>query len=109
MAAGARIISDTYGVSVGYSLEQDTPIGVGGRVLVYPTQSIEKYHVGDSLCTGPNGTADIMTRAEIINYPDRIIGTVSEIPTYDTWIQQATKNDIPIRHKVKGRIWVYVK
>lgn len=109
LAAGARIISDTYGMSVGYSLEQDTPIGVGGRVLVYPTQPIENYHVGDSVCTGPNGTADIMTRAEIINYPDRIIGTVSEIPTYKIWTQQATEEDEPIRHEVKGRIWVYVK
>jgi len=43
-----------------------TPIGVAGRVLVYPYQSRENYKVGDALCAAPNGTADIMTREEII-------------------------------------------
>ena len=42
-----------------------------------------------------------MSREEIVNYPDRIIGTVSEIPTYETW---GTNNV-----KVNGRIWITVK
>lgn len=54
-----------------------------------------------SVCAAPNGTVDIMTREEIINYPDCIIGTVSEIPDYEIW---GTDNV-----KVNGRIWIYVK
>jgi hypothetical protein len=42
-----------------------------------------------------------MTRDEIKEYPDRIIGIVSEIPTYETW----GTNNI----KVNGRIWIRVK
>ena len=42
-----------------------------------------------------------MTREEIINYPDRIIGTVSSIPNYETW----GENNI----KVNGRIWIRIR
>ena len=42
-----------------------------------------------------------MTREEIIQYPDRIVGIVSEIPEYDTW----GSGDV----KVNGRIWIKVK
>jgi hypothetical protein len=87
LAKAARIISDTYGMAVGYSLEQDTPIGIGGRVLAYTYQNRNNYHVGDAVCAAPGGTIDIMSREEIKEYPDRIIGIVSEIPTYDVWTQ----------------------
>ena len=40
-----------------------------------------------------------MTREEIKEYPDRIIGVVSEIPNYEKW------NGI----KVNNRIWIKVK
>lgn len=112
----AHVISDTFGCSVGQSDTAQTPIGVGGRVLVYPYQSIENYHVGDCLCAAPNGTADIMTREEIIQYPDRIIGVVDEIPSYLIWKQTLTtdkeKNGggkVETSVPVNGRIWIYVR
>lgn len=113
----ARVISDTFGCSVGMSDNAKTPIGVAGRVLVYPYQSRENYKVGDVLCAAPNGTADIMTREEIIQYPDRIIGIVDEIPDYEVWDQVHTnkKDDGEVGEQnhtnieVKGRIWIYVK
>lgn len=112
----AHIISDTFGCSVGQSDTAQTPIGVGGRVLVYPYQPIENYHVGDCLCAAPNGTADIMTREEIIQYPDRIIGIVDEIPNYLIWKQTLTTDKekhgsgkVETDVKVNGRIWIYVR
>lgn len=110
----ARIISDTFGFLVGKSNTCKTPIGVGGRVLAYPYQNKNNYHVGDAVCAAPNGTIDIMTREEIMMYPDRIIGIVSEIPDYEIW---DNPNDGPIESpesekanvKVNGRIWVYVR
>jgi hypothetical protein len=41
-----------------------------------------------------------MTREEIRNYPERIIGTVSAIPSYEYW----GENNVP----VNGRIWIKV-
>lgn len=110
MQPAARLISDTYGIAVGESDMAHTPIGVGGRVLVYPYQDRENYQVGDAVCAAPNGTVDIMTREEIKEYPDRIIGIVSEIPDYDTWNNELAGGgrgaaSVP----VKGRIWVYVR
>jgi hypothetical protein len=69
--------------------------------LAYPLEDIETYIAGDAVCAGPNGTVSKMTREEIITYPDRIIGTVSEIPTYTEW----GKHNI----KVNGRIWIRIK
>ena len=42
-----------------------------------------------------------MTREEIREYPERIIGTVSAVPEYETWGQ----NNVP----VNGRIWVRIR
>jgi len=42
-----------------------------------------------------------MTREEIKEYPDRIIGTVSEIPEYEIW----GTGEI----SVNERIWINVK
>jgi hypothetical protein len=42
-----------------------------------------------------------MTREEIMEFPDRIVGVVSEIPTYETW---GTGNV-----EVNGRIWIKVR
>lgn len=111
LAAGARIISDTFGCSVGISLEQDTPIGVGGRVLAYPYQDRNNYHVGDAVCSAPEGTIDIMTRDEIMMYPERILGIVSEVPEYEEWRQIPPDSSEGVSEGVlvNGRIWIYVK
>lgn len=57
------------------------------------------YHAGDVVCASENGKVTIMTRDEISKYPDRIVGTVSEIPNYEEWNEQ----------KINGRIWIKVK
>lgn len=98
---GAQVISDTYGTCMGQTFQANTPIAVAGRVLVYTYQPRENYHAGMAVCSAPNGTVDIMTREEIRDYPDCIVGIVSEIPEYETW---GTNNV-----KVDGRIWVRIK
>lgn len=98
---GAQVVSDTYGFIEGETKDAKTPIAVAGRVLVYPYRSRAEYHAGMCVCSAPNGTVDIMTRDEIKEYPDCIIGIVSEIPTYETWGESNVKVD--------GRIWVRVK
>lgn len=85
LAAGAKISSDTFGISIGKSDEYNMPIAVSGRVLAFPYQERDKYKLGAAVCSAPNGTVDIMTREEIMMYPERILGTVSEIPDYDIW------------------------
>ena len=115
LQAGGRIISDTFGCAVGKSNEAKTPLGMAGRVLAYPYRSIEEYQIGDCVCTAPNGTVDIMTRDEIKEYPDRIIGIVNEIPVYETWEQKLTNDDpnkpdtVVQNVKVNGRIWIDIK
>ncbi len=47
------------------------------------------------------GLASKMSREEVIKYPDRIIGVVSEIPEYKEWGTGKVK--------VNNRIWVKVK
>lgn len=98
---GAQAISDTFGHSMGETDTAKTPLAVAGRVLVYTYQSRENYHAGMAVCSAPNGTVDIMTREEIRDYPDCIVGIVSEIPQYETWGSGNVKVD--------GRIWIKVK
>ena len=98
---GGSIISDTYGHSMGYTDECQTPVAVAGRVLSYYDGDIDMYTVGAAVGTGPNGTVSLMTREEIMTYPDRIIGIVSEIPSYEEWG--------PEHIKVNGRIWIKKK
>ena len=106
LAPATKVISDTYGSSVGECRDRQTPVAVSGRVLVYPYKDREKYKPGDAVCSALGGTVDIMTRDEIIQYPDRIVGIVSDIPSYDVWYMNASDNDqIPIN----GRIWIYVR
>lgn len=101
MMPGANIVSDTFGFAIGETDECKTPLAVSGRVLAYPYESKEVYNPGDAVCSGPNGTISKMTRAEIRDYPERIVGTVSEIPTYEVW----GAGNI----KVNGRIWIKVR
>lgn len=98
---GAQVISDTYGHLMGETKTAKTPIAVAGRVLVYTYQPRKNYHAGMAVCSAPNGTVDIMTREEICNFPDCIIGIVSEIPEYETWGSDNVKVD--------DRIWIKVK
>ena len=97
----AGIVSDTYGVIQGETEKAKTPIAVAGRVLAYPYQNRNNYKPGDCVCAAPGGTVDIMTREEIIQYPDRIVGTVSCVPNYEEWGTGKVK--------INGRIWIKVK
>ena len=105
-----KVYSDTFGMAIGQTTKDNTPIAVSGRVLVYPYRNRMEYHLGDAVCSAPNGTIDIMTREEIMMYPERIIGTVSEIPNYEEWeCGYNNKNDKKQYIKVNGCIWIYVR
>ena len=95
------VTSDTYGFAIGETETAKTPLAVAGRVLVYTDGDRYSFHSGDTVCAGKNGTISKMTREEIIQYPDRIVGVVSEIPEYKTW---GTGNIA-----VNNRIWITVK
>ena len=112
MTPGCRIISDTFGMLIGETNKSKTPIAVCGRVLVYTKQDRNLYQLGMPVCAADDGTIDIMTQEEIINHPESIVGTVSEIPTYNIWYAgqydedtQRGRLEIPINN----RIWIYVK
>ena len=94
------VVSDTFGFAIGETDDCKTPLAVSGRALIYCDPE-DDFHSGDCVCAGPNGLAYRMTREEIIQFPDRIVGIVSEIPTYETW---GTGNV-----EVNGRIWVKVR
>ena len=104
---GAEIVSDTYGFAIGQTEKCQTPTATTGRVLAYPYENRDEFKAGDPVCSGPNGTISKMTREEVREWPDRMIGTVSEIPDYDVWIAQ-DEND-PIEIKVNGRIWIRIR
>lgn len=103
----AGVISDTWGFSQGETDKAKTNIAVAGRVLVYTYQNRNNYKPGDCVCAAPNGTIDIMTREEIIKFPDRIVGTVSCIPDYEEWGGGKNADRDPV--KINGRIWIKVK
>jgi hypothetical protein len=103
----AGVSSDTWGFSQGETEKAKTHIAVAGRVLVYPYQDRNNYKPGDCVCAAPGGTVDIMTREEVVMYPDRIVGTVSCVPEYDTWGGGELADRDPV--KVNGRIWIKVR
>ena len=96
-----EIISDTFGFAIGETDECKTPIAATGRVLAYPYEDRYSFELGDAVCSGPNGTVSKMTREELMMYPERMIGTVSEIPEYKTWGSGNVEVD--------GRIWIRVR
>lgn len=98
---GGNIVSDTFGFAIGETDEAKLPVAVSGRVLAYPCDELDAYKPGRAVCSGPDGTVSVMTREEIQQFPDAIIGYVSAIPAYKTW---GSKN-VP----VNGRIWIKVK
>lgn len=95
------VVSDTFGFAIGETDECKTPLAVAGRVLVYTEEDRENFHFGDAVCASTNGRVSKMTREEIKEYPDRIIGIVSEIPDYETWGEGNVA--------VNNRIWIKVK
>lgn len=95
------IVSDTFGFAIGETDECKTPLAISGRVLAYYSGDIEAYDIGDVVCADIDGKITKMTREEIKEYPDRIVGTVSEIPSYDTW----GEGNVP----TAGRIWIKIK
>lgn len=98
---GGNIISDTFGFSIGKTNKAQTPIAVAGRVLAYPLEDRYDFTAGAAVCSGPNGTVSLMTREEIREWPDAIIGYVSEIPEYKTWGEDNIA--------VNGRIWIKLR
>lgn len=86
---------------MGMTDECTTPVAVAGRVLAYPYQDRRNYHAGMAVCAAPGGKVNIMSRKDIREYPDCIVGIVSEIPDYEYW---GTDNV-----KVDGRIWIKVR
>lgn len=94
----AHIVSDTYGQLIGEPSIEAAPIAVAGRVLVSLYDN--NVEIGDCICAGRNGLGEKMTRQEIANYPDRIVGVVCEIP-----VGYTKYNGIDVR----GRVWVNVK
>lgn len=98
---GANVVSDTFGFAIGETENCKTPIAVSGRALVYTYEDRYSYEAGDPVCAAPGGTVSKMSREEVVMYPDRIVGTVSEIPEYKRW---GTGNV-----EVKNRIWIKVK
>lgn len=98
---GCEVVSDTFGFAIGETDDCKTPIAATGRVLVYTYENRNSYLPGDAVCSAPEGKISKMTREEIINYPERIIGTVSEIPTYERWGSGNVKVD--------GRIWIRIR
>ena len=98
---GANIVSDTYGFSIGETPYANTPIAVCGRVLAYTFENRNLFKPGEAVCSGPDGTISKMTREEIRNWPDAIVGYVSEVPQYDKWGSDQIE--------VNGRIWIKVK
>lgn len=97
-----NIVSDTFGFAQGETDKAKTPIATAGRVLAYTYEYRDTFKPGDAVCSGPNGTVSKMTREEIREWPDRIVGTVSCVPTYEYW---GENNQV----KVNGRIWIKVK
>ena len=98
---GANVISDTFGFAIGETKEAKTPVAVSGRVLAYPYENRNIYKPGDAVCAAPGGTVSKMTREEIREYPERIIGTVSAIPEYEIWGEKEIQ--------VNNRIWIKIK
>lgn len=101
LQAGCEVVSDTYGFAIGKTEKAETPIAVSGRVLAYTYEDRNTFVAGEPVCSGPNGTVSRMTREEVREYPERVIGTVSEIPEYETWGAEEVAVD--------GRIWIRIK
>lgn len=103
IAGVAGIVSDTSGLTIGWTEERRTPVAVAGRVLAYPMEPKDSYRIGDPVCSGINGTVSFMSQDECRRWPECIIGQVAEIPTYE-FLGEG-------EHEIflDGRIWIQVK
>lgn len=99
LAPAPAVISDTFGIAIGDDKGATVPIAVSGKVLVYYGGDAKKLKAGDAVCSYTNGTAIKMSRAQIQEYPDRILGYFVGIPEEDEF------NGVP----VDGRIWIRVR
>ena len=115
---GAEIVSDTFGMAIGYSKNCKTPTAATGRVLAYLYEDRAFAKPGAPVCSGPNGTVSIMTDEEARMRPWCIIGTISEIPNYEEWEcgninSDLEPEDINTRKsekiKVNGRVWIRMR
>lgn len=108
---GCKFLSDTYGFALGKTKEYQLPIAVAGRALVYCDTPKGELQPGDCVCANYTGNCIKMTKEEIIQNPDAIIGTVSEIPSYKIWHAGDYENENGLKQDVvvDGRIWVYVR
>lgn len=93
------VVSDTFGFSIGETETATCPLAVAGRVLAYTDGSA--LYSGDAVCAAADGRVSKMSRDEIKEFPDRIVGIVSEIPNYKVW---GTGNV-----DVDGRVWIKVR
>lgn len=96
----AYVITDTYGFEIGKRDALTQPVGVSGRVLVTVEGNLGDYHVGDALCSAPQGKACKMTAEEAVSHPECVLGYVCCVPDYDTWA-----DIIP----VNGRVWMRIR
>ena len=107
---GCEIVSDTFGFAIGETSTCKTPTACAGRVLAYLYEDRSLAKPGDPVCSGPNGTVSIMTHEEEVQWPSRIIATISEIPDYEEW-EYGSADEFGNKEKLKvdGRIWIRVR
>lgn len=95
------VASDTYGISAGSGANQrEVPIAVAGWALAFVDQ---EYECGTPLTNDEHGNLTAMTRAEKLEYPERIIALYKRKEAQETWGPAGRKID------VKGRHWVKIK
>lgn len=93
------IVTDTFGSCMG-DRRNAIPVALAGRALAYFEGNKKKVRPGDYLGVSKNGKVRKVSRLRAWLFPDKIIGTVSAIPTYTRW----GSDDI----EVDGRIWVNI-
>lgn len=95
------IATDTFGFGVGSGANQrEVPIAVAGWVLAYVDK---EYECGTPLTNDENGYLTAMTRAEKLEYPERIVALYKRKEMESLWGPAGREIE------VKGRHWVKVK
>ena len=99
-AAGCYIVSDTFGFAIGQTKKANLPVAVSGRVLAYTAEDriIYKDAIGRPVCGTKGGRIRLMTNEEAMQFPWKILGTVSSVPEYKTWGEKEVE--------VNGRVWI---